>query len=223
MAALRVALLEWVVQGREPPPSRYPRLADGQLAANDAASMRWPAIPGVPGPTGMAVGLMDYDFGPQLNSNDFRGVLGHWPPLIRQTLPALMPRLDADGNEPVGVASVLHQAPLGTYTGWNVTRAGFFMGQPCGGGLTGGYVPFARTLVERTASGDPRPSLEERYGSMPGYLCVVRRAAEREVSQRFLLAVDAERLLKQAAQSTLFAGQPASPEALKAAAVRCGS
>jgi hypothetical protein len=58
------------------------------------------------------------------------------------------------------VASVLHQAPLGTYTGWNVFAEGFSKGKNCG--LVGGYVPFAKTKVERLAAGDPRLSLEER-------------------------------------------------------------
>ena len=68
-----------------------------------------------------------------------------------------------------------HQAPLGTYTGWNVTKGGFFKGQPCGGGLAGGYIPFAKTRAERIATGDPRPSLEERYGTHGGYVCAVKK------------------------------------------------
>lgn len=64
MAALAHALVQWVAQGVAPPPSRYPRLADGDLAPNTAHAMGWPAIPGVPGPDGMAIGLMAYDYGP---------------------------------------------------------------------------------------------------------------------------------------------------------------
>jgi len=63
--------------------------------------------------------------------------------------------VDTDGNEVAGVASPLHQAPLGTYLGWNLQASGFFKGQLCG--FTGGYVPFARTLADRLKSGDPRP------------------------------------------------------------------
>ncbi|MEZ5420924.1 MAG: hypothetical protein R2708_26775 [Vicinamibacterales bacterium] len=39
------ALDRWVVDDVEPPPSRYPRLADGTLVAPGAAG--WPTIPGV--------------------------------------------------------------------------------------------------------------------------------------------------------------------------------
>jgi hypothetical protein len=223
MAALAQALVQWVTRGTEPPASSYPRLADRQLAANTAQAMGWPAIPRVPGPDGMAVGLMEYDYGSQLRANDFTGVLGQWPPAIRQTVPALMPKLDADGNEAAGLPSVQHQAPLGTYTGWNVTKGGFFQGQPCGGGLTGGYVPFARTRAERVAAGDPRPSLEERYGTQQGYVCTVRKAAAREVTRRLLLPGDAQRLVTQAGAAQLLPATAASPEAAAVADRLCAT
>ncbi|MFC0406902.1 alpha/beta hydrolase domain-containing protein [Roseomonas elaeocarpi] len=201
MSALAVALVDWVTKGTEPPPSAYPTLRDGQLAPNTAQAMGFPAIPGSPRPDELAVGVMDYDFGTALNYNDFSGVITRQPPLIRGTIPPLMPKVNADGNETVGVPSVLHQAPLGTYTGWNVVADGFFRGQPCGGGLTGGYIPFARTRAEREAAGDPRPSLEERYGSQEGYLCTVRAAVRRDVASRVLLPADGDRLIAQAAAS----------------------
>ena len=83
--------------------------------------------------------------------------------------------MNADGNETSGVASTLHQAPLGTYVGWNVTASGYFKGTECG--FSGGYVPFAKTKADRLAAGDPRPSLEERYGTHEKYVATVRTAA----------------------------------------------
>ena len=62
-------------------------------------------------------------------------------------------------------------------------------------------VPFARTAAERKASGDPRPSLEERYRDHDGYVAAVRKAAERAVAARFLLPQDAEKLVQEATQS----------------------
>ncbi len=201
MNALQIALADWVLHGKEPPPSVYPTLRHHDLAANDAASMGYPAIPDSTPPTGLAIGLFDYDFGPELDYADFRGVISKQPPAIRRIQPALMPRVNADGNETAGIPSVLQQAPLGTYTGWNTTAGGFFKGQPCGGGLAGGYLPFARTAAERTARHDPRPSLEERYGDLRGYLCVVNKAIAREQLRRMLLPQDAQRLRLQAVGS----------------------
>jgi hypothetical protein len=219
MRALSVALVDWVVKGTEPPTSSYPNLSEGELAANTAEAMGYPKIPGSLMPDGLAVGLMDYDFGPQLNYNDFSGVLTNQPPAIRQTIPPMMPKVDRDGNEISGLPSVLHQAPLGTYTGWNATKAGFFKGQPCGGGLTAGYVPFPETKEQQQVSGDPRPSLEERYGTARGYQCLVQDLAERQVKARMLLPDDAARLV-QLARKVDFLPMDKANDAAKAKAAQ---
>jgi hypothetical protein len=132
-----------------------------------------------------------------------------------------MPRVNQDGNELMGVASVLHQLPLGTYTGWNATAAGFFKGQPCGGGLTGGYIPFAKSKVEREAAGDPRPSLEERYGTQMGYICAVTKVAKQEVSRRFLRSDDADHLVAEASAVDNLSGVPLTSERDKVARTLC--
>ena len=212
MNALQIALVDWVVQGTEPPPSVYPTLARGDLVPNTMEAMHFPSIPAVPSPTGMAVGLFDYDFGKSLDYLNFSGVITQQPPTIRQIIPALMPRVNQDGNEMAGVASVLHQVPLGTYTGWNATASGFFKGQPCGGGLTGGYIPFAKLKSEREAAGDPRLSLEERYGTQAGYVCVVKTVAKQQVALRFLRSEDAGRLVAAAAAVDNFSGLSPSPQ-----------
>jgi hypothetical protein len=67
--------------------------------------------------------------------------------------------------------------------------------------LSGSYFPFATTRAERLASGDPRRSLEERYGDHAGYVKAVRRAAKALVSERFLLHEDAERFIQAAEES----------------------
>ena len=59
-------------------------------------------------------------------------------------------------------------------------------------------MPFARTRAVRVASGDPRLSLEERYGSHDGYVRAVRAAAGELVAERLLLEQDAERLIREA-------------------------
>jgi hypothetical protein len=52
-------------------------------------------------------------------------------------------------------------------------------------------IPFARTRQEREAAGDPRPSLEERYGSREAYVTKLKAAAEALVADRLLLPADA--------------------------------
>ena len=205
MRALMVALVDWVAKGIAPPPSQYPRLDRHELAAPTQAALHSPVIPGVPLPDNAILKFYDYDFGREFRYNDLSGVISTVPPVIRQTLPNMVPVVDADGNETSGVASVLHQAPLGTYLGWNVFAQGFYKGQNCG--LVGGFVPFSGTKAARVAAGDPRLSLEERYGSHDGYVAAVRAAAARQVRARFLLQEDADRLIAQAEASDVLRGK----------------
>lgn len=205
MRALTGALIEWVTKGKEPPPSRYPRLDRGELGPATRTGIGQPDIPGIPSPEGLVNPVLDYDFGADFHYNDLSGVITKQPPVVKQIIPTLVPKVDADGNDGAGVLSVLRQAPLGTYLGWNVTAAGFDKGGICT--LSGGYVPFAITKRERLTAGDPRPSLEERYGSHRAYVETVRRAAEKAVQERFLLRADADRLVVEAAASDVLRGR----------------
>lgn len=201
MRALTADLIDWVTKGTAPPQSRYPRLDHGDLVKPTAAATGFPAIPRVPSPDGLVNPLFDYDFGPDFKYNDLSGVITKEPPAIKQAILPLVPRVNKDGNDEVGVPSVLLHAPLGTYTGWNVTAAGFNKGQICG--LNGAFIPFAKTKAERMASGDPRPSLEERYASHDAYVATVKTAAEKAVKERFLLQADADKLIAEAEASNV--------------------
>jgi hypothetical protein len=55
------------------------------------------------------------------------------------------------------------------------------------------------------AAGDPRPSLEERYGTHAGYVCVVTAAVNKAVQQRFLLPSDAQTVIATATASNVLA------------------
>jgi hypothetical protein len=197
--AILMALAEWVVNDLPPPPSRYPRLDRGELVPPSSGAMGFPMIPGAPSPDGLINPLYNYDFGPRFHYPDVSGVITKQPPVIMGTFPMLVPKVDADGNEIAGVRSVMLDAPLGTYLGWNVTAKGFYAGRICS--LTGGYIPFARTKAERVAAGDPRLSLEERYGSHAGYMSRVKAAAEKAVQDRFVLATDASKIIVDAGKS----------------------
>ena len=205
--ALRVHFRDWVMKGTAPPPSRYPMLADGTLARADKAALGFPTLPGLRATAPEADFIMpvhDYDWGPQFSPQDGSGVVSHAPPRIKRTLMMMAPKVDADGNERGGVPVVLLDAPLGTYLGWNITAGGampFHQGQICN--YVGGMIPFARSAAERQARNDPRPSLEERYGSHEGYVERVRAAAARALEQKFLLPEDARALIDAAQASAV--------------------
>jgi Alpha/beta hydrolase domain len=197
--ALFVALVDWVTRGVEPPQSKYPTLAAGDLVAPNSAAMGFPTIPGTVTPDHQINPLIQYDFGKSFHIADVSGVIDPLPPKVVRTLPSVVPRVDADGNELAGIRSPLVDAPLGTYVGWNATAAGYRAGQFCGN--SGGYIPFAATRAERLSTGDPRPSVEERYPSHEAYVARVKMVADRLVAQRYLLAEDAARMVQQASDS----------------------
>jgi hypothetical protein len=195
-SALLQGLVGWVTKGTAMPASMYPKIADGTLVPDKKASFAFPVIPGRPLPVQRP--LLDYHLGPSFNYQDASGALSS-PPSIERSLPQLVVKIDADGNEVAGIKSPLLAAPLGTYTGWNVTAAGPLKGQSCA--LLGGFIPFAKTKAERTAHGDPRPSLEERYRSHDEYVKIVSAAAATLVRERYMLQQDADSMIKQAEAS----------------------
>lgn len=205
--AIRMHFRNWVMKNVPPPPSRWPKLADGTLARADKASIGFPTLPGLRATVPEADFIMpvhDLDWGPGFNARDGSGIASVAPPRIKQVLPMFAPKVDADGNERGGVPVVLLDAPLGTYLGWNITAGGerpFHQGQICN--YAGGMLPFARTQAERRAANDPRPSLEERYGSHEGYVDRVRAAAARAMAAGFLLAGDAADLIEAAKASAV--------------------
>jgi len=185
----------WIADGVEPPASRVPSRDGGDLVEASAALEAFPSVPGFDTPVAPSQ-LPRYDYGPGFE----QGFVTEHPPVAisGQTYPVFVPQVDADGNDIGGLRSPEIAAPVGTHTGWSLRKAGFAEGDLAS--LTGSFVPFARTRADREAAGDPRLSIEERYGSHEGYVQAVARAAEQLVSQRLLLQEDADRYV-QAAKS----------------------
>jgi hypothetical protein len=189
------------MDGTEPPPSRYPTLARGDLVAPNAKTLGFPNIPGQPQPDGKINPLLGYDFGPGFNRVDLSGIPSTLPPRITTTYPSLVPRVDADGNELSGIRSPMLQVPLGSYLGWNLIAEGFEKGEHCGN--QGGFIPFAATRAERMKAGDPRPSLEERYGTKANYLARLKAAADRVVAEGYMLPEDAALTMQRAQEAKI--------------------
>jgi hypothetical protein len=188
---LLVALRDWVVDGREPPASLYSSLHRRSLVR--ASEVHVPYIPAVnftlPGLVNDKVYL---DRGRHFDVEDISGIMAE-PPVPGRTYTVLVPQVDADGNPIDGLRNTNVQVPLGTYTGWNIRKAGFSEGDSCD--LTGAYIPFFRTETERRAANDLRPSLQERYPTHADYVARVTAAANRLVSERLLLPEDAASII----------------------------
>ena len=85
--------------------------------------------------------------------------------------------------------------PLATYTGWNLRRRdvgaeGMLVH------LAGSYFPLPQTRADRQKTGDPRQSIEERYGRFAEYRKRFAAGCEELVKGRYMLREDAQRLTK---------------------------
>ncbi|WP_374441199.1 alpha/beta hydrolase domain-containing protein [Stella sp.] len=192
--AMLDALDRWATDGTPPPESRIPRRADGTLVTAEEWRRRFPAIPGVALPTGAnACPLLD--FGPRARD----GIIDQEPPVVlaAEGYPTLVPAVDADGNDIAGVRAPMVQAPLGTYTGWNIRDRGH--GHGAMHEFTGSYIPFPDTDEERAATGDPRPSVRSRHATPADYAAAIEAAARALVADGLMLEEDVPRAVAAAA------------------------
>jgi len=195
LRAMLLALDRWVSGDQEPPPSRYPKIADHTLV--DLAKFRetFPKIPSVNLPTGYYRPLR-LDFGPRWYSE---GISDYVPPKVGPPYNTLVPAVDGDGNEVAGIRLPDVAVPLGTYTGWNL-RAAPYGAEGMLAELDGSYLALAISADDRRRGGDPRPSVCERYPTREVYLARITEAALELQEEGFLLEEDVVRILRTAAQ-----------------------
>ncbi len=190
LRALLDALDLWVRDGKVPPPSVYPRIDQKTLVHWRQEDSGFPALPGVRYPE-LIQRPPVLDYGPDFAT---RGIISLEPPRLLGDYVVKVPRSDADGNDLGCLLPPEVAVPLATYTGWNLRRrdAG---AEGMLASLTGSYLPFPRTAAERKATGDPRRSVAERYGTFEQYKKRCAAACAELVKRRYLLQEDADRFL----------------------------
>ena len=195
LRAMLIALDEWATNGKRPPESDVPRVANGTAVPSlSQADQGFPNIPGVLYDGLMSTGDL-FDFGPFLDD----GVVTRWGPPVSTPYPAFVPKTDADGNDIAGIRLPDIEVPLATYAGWNRRAANFGFPDLCD--LFGMKVDFAQTQSERLAAGDPRPSIEERYETHVSYVNKVTAAALKLRAHGLLLDEDVARYIAAAEAS----------------------
>ena len=169
----------WVRNGTLPPPSNYPRIADGNLVPLEQYAL--PAIPGVNRP--------------HEANQAYRLDLSTVPPKVGPAFPVLVPQVDADGNERDGVRLPEITVPLATYVGWNLRDPS--IGAPDQRvAFEASYLPFPKTAADRLKTHDPRPSIAERYRGHEDYTTRYTKAIDDLVQQRWILPEDKAALLE---------------------------
>lgn len=185
---LRAALMNldrWVVDEVEPPPSRHPRLADASAVERSAITRVYATFPGMHAPDPARLPFLrtvDLGAGEQVG-------IGRYPAREGAFYPALVSSVDTDGNELAGIRLPDISVPIASHAGWNPRDPET--------GAEEQIVPmhgltwlFAPTLEARTATGDPRRAIAERYASREAYEEQVRAAVERLVADGYLLSGD---------------------------------
>jgi alpha/beta hydrolase family protein len=206
--ALFLALDKWSTQGIPAPDSRVPRLFNGTMTL--PANTGFPT--NIPDPfMETANGKVTYT---GLKTTRYRLLMGDsfysmgipsaFPPPIMPPYeintavpivsvngpiyPSFVPITDSDGNDIPGLRLPDVTVPLATYTGWAL-RSGVWHNDGCEG--SGQFIPFAPTAAARAASGDPRPSVAERYPTFTDYDNKVINAMNAMIQERTLLCEDA--------------------------------
>jgi hypothetical protein len=167
MAAIRallIALDEWVADGREPPASRLPRIDDGTLVRGEEVA--WPKLAALTPPRA---------------PNDVVAP-GDWtdPQPGGQGWQALVPQVDADGNEIAGIRLPDIAVPTGMFAGWNLYRAPLPEGELAD--RDGTYLAFTT----------------EQYSSKDAYGAQVQAVVDALVRDRLLLGEDATSYIQRA-------------------------
>ncbi|MGD9894569.1 MAG: alpha/beta hydrolase domain-containing protein, partial [Dehalococcoidia bacterium] len=206
MRAALINLERWVTVGEAPPPSAFPRLADGTAARPEEVLAFFETIPGAtPALPSHLRTIRPVDLGPDAG----KGV-GRFPAGTGEIYPTYRAAVDEDGNERGGIRLPDLTVPVATSMGWNPR-------DPAIGGagqiinMLGSTLPFPARQADRERTGDPRRSIEERYRDRDDYEARVRAAAERLAADRYILAEDIPLVVANClARYDAFAAQPAA-------------
>ena len=194
MRALLLALDRWVRAGVPPPPSVYPRIEDGTLVDWRLDASGWKGLPGVIYP-----GIIHRpDFLDRGSEFLTKRRMSRQPPLFVGQYPVKVPAYGPDNNELGCLMLPTVAVPIATFTSWNL-RARSTGAETELLSLAGGYVPFATSQDAHHQSGDPRPSLRQRYRSFEAYQERFRQHARQLLRQGYVLEEDLPRMERLAA------------------------
>jgi hypothetical protein len=139
LRAALVNLERWTTAGVEPPPSAFPRLADGTAIGRERALDQLGEFPTAALPAVATLPTLH-----RLDPDSAAGGGDAWPPATGAAYRSFVSALDADGNEVAGLRLPDLTVPLATHTGWNPRHP-----ETGGAGqivdMQGSTLPFPRT------------------------------------------------------------------------------
>ncbi len=186
--SLVASMYDWVAEGTEPPPSRYPRIADETLVPSHVDgrinSKAWNRLSFVTHPEGIYMPA-HANYGARWENER---IIDTHPDYSDHDYGALVPAVNADNND-LAQSTILPPAamvPVATFTSWNL-RAPTTGAEKSLARLAGGYIPYAKDTVTALQARDQRNSIAGLYPSFDDYLAKYEAATDRLVAEGFLL------------------------------------
>lgn len=181
-------MYEWIANGIEPPPSRYPRIADGSLVPShvDGRINRaaWNPMRGYNHPARM-YRPAHVDYGARWQE---QRIVDQHPDYSDHHYGALVPVVDQDNNDlPTStLLPPLTRVPLATFVSWNL-RAPEIGAEESMLRLAGGYIPFSPNTATAVMDRDSRNTIAGLYESFEDYLRQYEAATDELIEERYLL------------------------------------
>lgn len=186
--SLIVAMYDWVADGKQPPDSRYPRIADGSLVPSHSTRGinidAWNTMFGVNHPQEMyVVGRANWG-----DRWEQQRIIDRHPTGTDQYYRPLVPAVNTDNNDLARstILPPLTQVPLATFVSWNL-RAEETGAPRSLARLTGAYIPFPANTAVAVQSRDPRNSIAGLYNSFDDYLAQYEAATDALIAEGYLL------------------------------------
>ncbi len=186
--SLMVAMYNWVASDQLPPPSRYPRIAEGTLVAShvDGRINRdaWNRMNGFNHPASMYQPIHT-TYGSRW---DEQRIIDQHPDYSDHFYQAKVPMVNTDNNDLPGstILPPLASVPLGTFVSWNL-RAPDTGAERSLARLSGGYIPFSANTAVAVQSRDPRNSIAGLYPTYADYLAEFEAATDTLITEGYLL------------------------------------
>jgi len=132
------------------------------------------------------------DLGPHW---DAEAIINNLTPRMAGRYRVLAPACEPDGTDRGCLSPPEIAVPLATFTGWNLWRTETGAENDLVS-LDGSCFPFPIRRADREAIGDPRLSIEERYGTIDIYLQALRAYCRGLASRRLLLDEDIDGIVR---------------------------
>jgi len=179
MRAALQNLTQWVVEGKQPPSSRHPRIDDSTGVKREVV-LNW--FKENTSLNTLATDALAHIYHPLLNPEADLGIV-HQPVTLGPIRQAIVSAVDSDGNEAAGIRMPDISVPVGTHTGWNLRPV-----ESGGEGQMIQFMGFTQLFTNEDIMG--------RYQNRENYQIEVQAAAETLAEEGYLLTEDVARVVE---------------------------